>query len=163
MSHVRLFPINSQGVAHTVVNRILDDPRPADVQEWEAASGRSFEDALRESLLGNHAGHSWAAFRGVNEVLMAFGVNPYGSLRAGIAWLVATNAAVRHIHALHAHFKEGLGQMLAVRPELHAWADERNTLHHEWMLRMGFERTERQLYFNDAAVPFRLFVITKKD
>ena len=95
-------------------------------------------------------------------MLCAFGVNPSGLPGVGNAWLVANRTAPNFAHGLHRHFNDGLEKMLALYPTLHAWADGRNSLHHLWMLRMGFELTENIMYFGEEGVPFLLFTINQE-
>lgn len=139
---------------------LMEDAREADKQEWLAASGeRTFSEALMEALQRNSHGTAWAARYGPH-ILMAFGVVEHPIAGIGNAWMICTNKAVPLYRAIHQHYHEYLEQMLSVRPVLHAWADERNVLHHQWMVRRGFKETDYSRKFNEW--PFRLFVYSKE-
>lgn len=156
---IDMVPLRGRLVEHTYAD-LMEDAREADMQEWEAASGQFFHYALILALSSYaNTGHAWVAKYGPH-ILMAFGVVEQPLRGIGNAWMLCTNRAVTMYRAIHQHWHKQLDQMLAVRPILHAWADERNVLHHQWMLRMGFQHTG--VTSNYGQYPFRLFVYSKE-
>ncbi len=74
-------------------------------------------------------------------MLAIWGATPSTHPELAYAWFIASDDVARHVHALHRFFKDGIAEMHSRFPILHAVAYSRNTLHHEWMLRMGFRDT----------------------
>lgn len=156
---IDILPLKGNLVDHAYLD-LMEDAREVDRQEWRAASGAPFGVALMTALSNNaNTGHAWVAKYGPH-ILLAFGVVEQPLAGIGNAWLVCTNRSVPLYRAIHQHWRKHLDQMLAIRPVLHAWADERNVLHHRWMKRMGFMDTG--VKHNYGKHPFRLFVYSKE-
>lgn len=74
----------------------------------------------------------------LGPTLCLWGVNP----ETGVAWMVATNEAQRQGVRLQRLYREGIAFLHSKTPrDLTAWSLETNTLHHDWMERLGFTRT----------------------
>lgn len=131
--------------------------RPADRDEWEAASGKPFDMALWTALLLNH-NHTWMLLHD-DRCLMLFGVSPYewNPTGVGAAWLVATKEAEEKVHTMHRFFRQGIAELHKVCPKLNAWAYHKNKLHHEWMRRMGFKDTGGRCPIGSRGEMFHLF------
>lgn len=156
---IDIVPLKGNLVYHAYED-LMEDAREADRQEWEAASGEPFSQAIMHGLTCYaDTGHAWVAKYGPH-VLLAFGVVEQPLAGIGNAWMLCTNRSVPLFRAIHQHWHKHLGEMLAIRPVLHAWADERNTLHHRWMKRMGFVDTGVKR--NYGKHPFWLFVYSKE-
>lgn len=153
---IDIVPLRGSLVDHAYCD-LMEDARAADRREWEAASGQEFSTALITALKSYaNSGHAWVATYGPH-VLLAFGVVEQPLAGVGNAWMVVTNRAVPKYRAIHQHYGRYLELMLGIRPVLHAWADQRNDLHHAWMWRMGFVDADVTHHFQ-GRYPFRLFV-----
>jgi hypothetical protein len=97
-------------------------------QDYETGLLRSINDSTRAVVL-TVAG----------EPAVLFGVAPYTYLGdVGVPWMVSTDYAVRHRHALMRLAPLYIRRMLALYPRLYNVVHERNTISRRWLGRMGF-------------------------
>ena len=135
---------------------LISDIRKHDRVEWEVGSGLSDpEEELRHAIIW---GDSWSVLDNEARCLAIWGVSHTAEPLVGNAWMLATNAATRQLHAMHRMFKDGIGRMHSTYPTLTAWSYSKNILHHKWMLRMGFEDTGREMILGGRkTATFKLF------
>lgn len=126
------------------------DVRELDREEWVAASGG--KSIIRSLVTSLRYGDNWAVIDEETGLCLAI-----WGVCAGNAWMIATNEAASRVHEMHRLFKRGIGRMHELYDELEAWAYDKNTLHHEWMLRMGFKDTGRTASFGLPGSTFKLF------
>lgn len=118
------------------VDPLVDDLRPADRDEWVAASGLP----VRETLLQIAQDESKVATVIIDEderPLVVWGViAPEGEL-----WLAASIFAEKHVFSIHRHLKPTLSRLQTVFKTLSATCDARNEVHLKWLNWCGFKRT----------------------
>lgn len=128
------------------------DVRKEDLEEWVV--GSAFPDLHHPLALSIRAAGVTA--RAVvderGECLALWGANP-----GGMAWMIATNEAVRRVQSMRRLFKVGIEEMHELYPRLQAWAYYRNVVHHLWMERCGFTRTGETALLG-LGLPFIRFV-----
>lgn len=143
-----------------IINDIMNDVRDEDKVEWETASGVSLADALWSSLKSEEAWVAGYFLKGGYRVLALGGATPSILRGVGNAWMILTKEGASRPHRLQRNFFIFLRSLLETYPTLHAWADARNTLHHEWMLKCGFIQTSAVVTI--GGFPFILFTYTKE-
>lgn len=135
-----------RGEQDWIVRSMTGKVREMDRREWELAGDKPFFLTLARTVEawptqtwavvdGRH-GHCLAMW-GVEPTLDEFGYLPAVAIW-GNAWMVATPEAVKRAHSMHRFFKQGIADMHALYPTLLATSYAKNTVHHDWMLRMGF-------------------------
>lgn len=129
---------------HDDVRELVEDLRSADREEWEVGTGSKPIPALLHRLI-DMDGLRVKAVRDEDDFCIAMWGH---SVRLGLgnAWMLCTNGAVKRVHSMHRLFKNGIQEMHEDLPQLVAWAYYRNSVHIEWMMRMGFK------YAGDATV-----------
>lgn len=154
---------------------LCDDARSEDEVEWARASSglyhlpRSFEELLLASVVSAPCGSVLQAIRvaETGKPLCIWGVHAGADLTLGgksnVGWMVATNdAAERWALPLHRLMKQGLDKVDEKFPEIIAYADKDNRLHHMWMKWMGFEQSPGAIFFGDPVLgeryPFYEFI-----
>ena len=131
------------------VRMVLDDIRPADLREWYAASGQSFEVSVVQAFEGGDP----------KRVALLDGVRPlvfWGWDMKGDIWLFATETAERCAYTLHRILKGELERITKGRDRVTATADDRNVKHHRWLRWLGF-RPEKQVLLAPFGLPFTVF------
>lgn len=112
--------------------------REEDYEEWTAAAeahGVTVSDAMVEAIKHEHS--KAILIDGVAHVAM--GVNE------GMVWLCATDKAALNWRAIHRRYKAELHAMAATNlGALSAYSIATNTVHHKWLLKMGFKLLRRQ-------------------
>lgn len=138
---------------------LLSDVRIADRNEWVAFAGTPMKLALEWTLdpeqqeARNAIALSClleAGRRGPTPFPLAiFGAHNMGSAEeraawrmpegAGLLWFAATNEGYNHLPDFAATVPAALDLMHARYPTLIAYVDDRNFIHHQWLIAMGFE------------------------
>ena len=148
------------------------DARPAILEDADTFAPllRQQDKAELQALLG-HTDYRWALAYSIAESSDAWtlhtpegpalvcGVSPYTYLGdVGVPWMLATENAVRHRHALMRLAPQYIARMLARFPQLCNLVHEANTISVRWLARMGFEFTNKVLVRGE---PFLVFRLTK--
>lgn len=129
--------------------------RREDRVEWFLGTYRKLDRALQAGL--EIPGSVNRAVVGEDgNPLILFGAHPYLAPGAGQAWLVATDAALTQIHALHRFFKAELAELEAPFGHLVAFSHVGNSVHHRWMRWVGFRSLGPM-----AGQPFLIFIKDK--
>lgn len=144
---------------------LLNDIRPADRAEWFAATGGPIETLLQASVETTRFARAVVLKEPPEEpgtcppnytTLVIYGVNDWGDY--GLGWLVAANKAVPLGYAMHRTVWRGVLETVHERwPKLKAYSDCRNTLHHLWMLRLGFNLIDKVDQYGAKGFPFYVF------
>lgn len=127
----------------------MPDIRPLDNEEWVAGTGMRTRTAIGNAISMPY-GDAWSVLDHEGNCWALWGVGPkhlgYDN-DTGIAWMVASRKAQRHLHSMHRLFEKGISNMHSRFHHLEAWAYSKNTLHHLWMERFGWQRTGRVAHF----------------
>lgn len=142
-----------------LVKDIANDVRDEDKVEWETASGMPLMDALWTSLRSDSAWVAGDFTPWGYRALAAGGATPSILRGVGNAWMILTKEGASRPHRLQRNFFIFLRSLLGTYPTLHAWADARNIMHHEWMLKCGFTQTDAVVTI--GGFPFILFTYSK--
>lgn len=111
--------------------------RPEDNEEWVAATRKPTLAALMECIADPDMDITAAYSDG--ECLAVWGCHEAGMPEVGQVWLAASKLAMRHVHAIHHHWRPTIKRYLRQYPQgLIGWASEANVKHHAWLERMGF-------------------------
>lgn len=122
-----------------MVSNLAGPLRRADIEEWCTAVNWNYPaEVLLRFCISRDAATSRAVLDERGKALCFWGVGPGEKPEVGIAWMVATKEALRRVHSLHRHFKQGIAEMHEAYPTLEAYAYIKNTVHHRWMERVGF-------------------------
>lgn len=149
---IRILPALSEH-AHS----LIADIRTLDNEEWVSASGSPTTTSL-PNIISTYPETSWSMVdTGIDKCLAMFGVVGVTRER-GTVWMLATREAERRVHSLHRLFREGIGLMHRQCEVLEAWAYCKNTLHHKWMVRMGFTPTGQSAKLGLGVHDFYLFI-----
>jgi hypothetical protein len=132
------------------------DIRKCDLEEWVMASGRPALDCLVEAATYPD---TWSILDESGRCLAMWGVTPKrGWPEVGVAWMVATNTALRRVHEMHRYFKKGIDDMHLQYRFLEACSAHHNLVHHRWMTRFGFEWTSEELHVGVLGFRFLVFI-----
>lgn len=141
------------------IEAMLPDMRQADIDEVEASSGQTIEQALTAAL--QCSSHAWTWFVDGAPVCM-LGVRPISILGGiGVPWLLGTNSVERHQAAFLRRGRGVVARMLAVYPWLINAVDVRSTVSIRWLEWLGFHVYEEPLALGPRSMPFRLFEMRK--
>lgn len=128
MEIVKATPGHARRLAHCV--------RKVDRMEWEIATGQPFLGHLLAGLLIPESSN-WT-LQDDGEVLAVFGVHPWDNAGVGRAWFAGSDLLMSSVHRAQKKFHEGIAELHKRFPVLVASSWGANTVHHEWMKRMGF-------------------------
>lgn len=115
--------------------------RKADLQEIEAGSARTPEDALRHALEVSRAAYAVETASG--EVVALFGVADTHEPKLGAVWLLGSEQIKTIRLAFLRHSKKWLNQLSSDFQLLGNFVDARNELHIEWLRWLGFRFLRR--------------------
>ncbi|NKW09141.1 hypothetical protein HGG76_02530 [Ochrobactrum tritici] len=132
----------------------MDDIRLADLKEWYAGTGTT-DIPEHLSYVYDSAAYGKVAIGKDNEVLLAFGVDPWEP-EVGNIWMFATDTAERLAVSLHKEALKYLEEMQSLFPTLRALSDSRNTKHHRWLEWLGFSFI-REESSGPFGLPFKLY------
>jgi hypothetical protein len=132
--------------------------RQPDVDELQAASGRTPKEALLYSI--DHSEHSWTALiDGKPEAIFGVGIlNVIGGV--GAPWLLATDEVERNRRVFVRLSISFRNELLERYPVLRNFVDVRNTASIRWLRWMGAEFSEPVLIRDH---PFRMFEMRRND
>lgn len=138
--HIKVVDLTRELVA-------ASDPhiRMADRMEWLAGIGQDVVPAL----LASPWGFARCAVDGSGFPLCYWGVDA----SSGEVWLVATAQAERVALLIHRELRPEFQKVLDLHPRPHCYADSRNSLHHRWLIWLGFERAE-EVRYGPLQMPF---------
>lgn len=140
---------------------VLDDARifaplmrEQDKAEYRALFGRDDYEAGLAYSIGDSL---WAWVLSIDGVpLVLCGVAPYTYLGdVGVPWMVSTNEAVRHRHALMRRAPGYISRMLGAFPRLHNVVHVENSISRRWLAHMGFEFTRSVAIRGEPFIVFR--------
>jgi hypothetical protein len=130
--------------------------READKAEIKAMTGSSPLIPLLTSF--NESDIVWFAYRPDGSPLAIFGVGKDIDCAAGIPWMLATDEAKRFAVSLVKMGQKWVDRRLSDYGLLHNFVDSRNTVHINWLKRLGFTINPEPHYIgHDKSVPFLFF------
>lgn len=141
------------------VAALLTHIRPADVDEFIAASGQSPAEVLEHAL--RVSTRAWAGV--VNdEVIGIFGVAPSSLIGGkGIPWLVGSTLIERNYRIFLRNSMPVVSEFLSLYPHLENFVDQRNHVAKSWLHWLGFKLEEPAPY-GVQGLPFHRFHMEKK-
>lgn len=152
----------SPHVASWHVDDLMSDVRQADRNEWVAALGCPMELALREACGPGQVAMT-CFIEKTRKVLAVFGAQPMPdafterlgcSPDAGLLWFAATNLGYHYIPDFAVLATRGLDYLHLTYPTLTAFVDDRNVLHHQWLVDMGFKFAPQPHEIGPWSLPF---------
>lgn len=128
--------------------------RDADKNEIIASSGPNIEQAILSSIVSSEA-HTVCLPDLSPICIFGIGDDMQGN---GIPWMIGTDEMIKHRKALIRDARKWINDQLEVYPLLYNYADGRNTVHLNWLRRVGFTISPLAEYIGvDREVPFYLF------
>lgn len=137
------------------------DIRQRDLEEWVMGGGKPILPLLQTAASMPNARSVLDDETGQCLAMWGHTPDPYKEGTAS-AWMVATNQAQRRVHEMHRFFKQGIAEMHKDHHTLVAAAAHHNTLHHKWMLRMGFVQTPLDVR-NELGFRFIIFMRDQRE
>lgn len=130
--------------------------RKADYDECLAATGKEPLEALlySYSLEGRH----YTLVSPSGEPVGLCGVVKSNIEGAGVVWMVATTAIMKHQMTFLRNSKEALGMLSEGYDVLFNCVDARNTVHMKWLKWMGFTFINKHENYGAEGRPFYEFV-----
>jgi hypothetical protein len=130
--------------------------RPEDNEEWVAATRKPTLKALCECVADAGMDITGAYLDGA--CLAVWGCHEGVTAKVGHVWLIASTHAMRHVHAIHHHWRPTVRRYLQAYPQgLVGWASEANVKHHAWLERMGFVLKGSAIF--GGSFPYRLYYL----
>ena len=134
--------------------------RKEDVQEIHAASGLPPVEALRMSA--EESAPSCALIGASGKVAALFGAVRDG-WDNGIIWLLGSDEMVKGktLRYFVSNVRQHIDALQSIYPLLYNYIDERNTVHVQWLKKMGFTFIHRHTEYGPLKMPFLEFVRLK--
>ena len=133
--------------------------RKADKQECLATTGQMPLSILHTALLYGDMTLTLRTPKG--ERIGICGVAPSPFEKAGVIWMCATDAIMKHQIAFLRRSKDALDYLGADYDILHNCVDARNTVHMKWLKWMGFHFIKRHEAYGVEKRPFYEFIRIK--
>lgn len=128
--------------------------READKNEIAASTGSSPVDAMMYSIMGSKEAFVACLPDGTPVALFGIGDDGVGY---GVPWMVGTDDMIRFSKSLVKDARKWVDKKTTEYPMLYNYVDSRNTVHINWLRRIGFTVSEIPEYFAVSDVPFYLF------
>jgi len=120
-------------------SRIAPNLRPCDALEINLATGKPLLEVLQESLKVSHESF---AIEESGELIALGGIAfvdiPSMCLVAGVPWLVGTEALPKHSKTLVSEGRKTVTRRETMCDLMTNYCHVGNTMHHEWLQRIGF-------------------------
>ena len=133
--------------------------READKQECLATTGRMPLGVLHTALLYGDITLTLRTSEGERIGLCGVTPSPYDN--AGVVWMCATDAIMKHQMAFLRRSKAALDYLSADYDVLHNCVDARNTVHIKWLKWMGFSFINKHETYGVEQRPFYEFIRIK--
>lgn len=130
--------------------------RKADKDECLAATGKEPLGILYQSLMLGDITLTMRTPEGERVGLCGVAPSPFSN--AGVVWMCATDAIMKHQMAFLRRSKAALDYLSADYDVLHNCVDARNTVHIKWLKWMGFSFINKHETYGVAQRPFYEFI-----
>lgn len=130
--------------------------RQADRNECLAATGKEPLGILYQSLLLGDITLTMRTPEGKRVGLCGVAPSPFSD--AGVVWMCATDAIMKHQMAFLRRSKAALDYLSADYDVLHNCVDARNTVHIKWLKWMGFSFINKHETYGVEQRPFYEFI-----
>ena len=130
--------------------------RQADRNECLAATGKEPLGILYQSLLLGDITLTMRTPEGERVGLCGIAPSPFSN--AGVVWMCATDAIMKHQMAFLRRSKAALDYLGADYDVLHNCVDARNTVHIKWLKWMGFSFINKHETYGVEQRPFYEFI-----
>lgn len=143
----------------THAEQLAPNARHEDLIEWVLGTGERLLPRLKQAVTWPHGFAKSAILEG--RPVSIWGVHDLGhtvtlDAGTGVAWLIATPEALKHVHALHRFAKSEIAAIDSRWERMIAWSHHDNRVHHEWLRWLGFEQYQRTTL--EFPVPFITFI-----
>ena len=141
------------------IDHIAPKLREADKQECLATTGQMPLGVLHTALLYGDITLTLRTPEGERIGLCGVTPSPYDN--AGVVWMCATDAIMKHQMAFLRRSKAALDYLSADYDVLHNCVDARNTVHIKWLKWMGFSFINKHETYGVEQRPFYEFIRIK--